>query len=116
MNIVEVESALPNGFHDAVLQRIDINYSDCVAELTFRLWIALVDPVPARVGREPVMRRAILFFTGLVYAMIEPPRTSVSPGDGVNVERAVVSNGDSFGVPEGCFKFRLFASDTPSGR
>ena len=111
MNVFDVEATLPHGFHDAVLERIHINYTDCVADLTLQLWIGLVDPLPARVGREPVMRRALLSLAGLVYAMIDPPRTSASPAGGINVESAVESNGNLSGVPEGCFRFRLFASD-----
>jgi len=64
MNLIEIDKSLPFGFHDAVLNKIDIDYEK--GEAVFDLEI-INDPDTWE------YRRGKLFLYGLVFLVVEPP-------------------------------------------
>lgn len=73
MTIDEITDTLPNGFHDAYVFRISIDYA--AGEVTFLIEVDLSSP------HEKVdvnARRGELKLTGLFYCAIEPPVYSLS--------------------------------------
>lgn len=74
MNILELESSLPYGFHDADLRGIAIDYAKREATLKIGVWVAYEEGEPGEVGRAPLLRSARLTLEGLEYLIIEPPK------------------------------------------
>lgn len=111
MNLEDIETSLRNGFHDAVLEGIDIDYLQERAHFRISIWDGLL-PATGRDGRAPVMRRAVLSFSGLAYCAIEPPEALVDTSDGVNVcgtaGEVCRPNGR---FPTGTFSYTFFATD-----
>ena len=63
--IEELELTLPNGFHDARLLRLDIDYRARQATIT-------LDVVVNEEGK-PVFRSGVLRITGVVFLVLDPP-------------------------------------------
>ena len=77
----EIDYDLPNGFHDAILEVVTINYASNNAELNLQLWIG--GPDAATEEEREAYKRAKLYLTDLVYFVIDPPgpgRQSPGPG------------------------------------
>ncbi|MCK4762436.1 MAG: hypothetical protein KAW12_09585 [Candidatus Aminicenantes bacterium] len=71
MDIWTIEKTLPNGFHDAFLQNISIDYVK--RELQLDMEILVGDPdAPTEAERE-AYKNAHLKLKGLIYCVIEPP-------------------------------------------
>lgn len=64
----KLEDSLPNGFHDAILQKISIDYLSCKAEL--RLGVDVSD---CETMQEPVYRTVLLKVDGFHNVKIEEP-------------------------------------------
>jgi hypothetical protein len=68
MTFEELEHILPNGFHDAKIERVAIDYVQRSASVLMQLLTGTPDSVP-----DVDYRAATLTFTGLGYLVIEPP-------------------------------------------
>ncbi len=71
MNLADLEQQLPNGFHDAEVSRISIDFLARNATLELEIWIGDM-ACPPEDGRE-VYRAARLELLGLAYLAMEPP-------------------------------------------
>ncbi|WP_394822943.1 hypothetical protein [Pendulispora albinea] len=115
MNIIELEAGLPNGFHDATLEKLEIDYQKSVVYILMKLWIGLLPSKPF-LGSTPVMRRANLSFERLVYCVVEPPEQL---GDSDHEELDVsgcenVPENPNVRLPtvaEGVFRYAFYVSD-----
>ena len=114
MRLSKLATTLPNGFHDAVLDSISINYCERIAKLSMRLWIGLLEPQRPAGGRAPVLRRGVLHLTELDYCAIEPPEQVVDDSDGVSVsgdDEPDVSGAELPRVDESSFVYGFYATD-----
>jgi hypothetical protein len=71
MTIEDIESNLPNGFHDAILKKICIDYEKNEAFFDIDLDSSVPDS-PDDDTKENVFSRR-LFLSGLVFCIVEPP-------------------------------------------
>lgn len=67
----EIESHLPNGFHDAILESITVNFSSGVARLDLQLFVG--DPDAIVEEEREAYKKATLCLSDLVYVVIEAP-------------------------------------------
>jgi hypothetical protein len=70
MTIQEIASGLPNGFHDAEIKTIRIDYGHNKAEFELDVWVGTMDDPP--VMRE-AYRKGILTINGLLYCAMDVP-------------------------------------------
>ena len=73
MTIQELAETLPNGFHDAHVSCLKIDYARREVAFEMSVWVGEVDS-PDLAVRE-CHRPAVLKLTGLLYCVIEPPDT-----------------------------------------
>lgn len=76
MHLADLEKTLPNGFHDAVLQAIDIDYASRCAR--FRLRLLTGSPEAATESGRESRSSAVLTLRNVLYLVIEPPRQQLS--------------------------------------
>jgi hypothetical protein len=70
MTLQELENTLPNGFHDAEISKLEVDYAARTARLHLALLVGLPDePAPQRDRMAP----ALLELTGLLYVVTERP-------------------------------------------
>jgi hypothetical protein len=81
MTIEEIEKTLPSGFHDASLERLNIDYNAREAKL--EVLIDVGDPDSQ--SDEETKRKGILTVFGLLSCVIEPPdsRSSYQKTEGL---------------------------------
>lgn len=115
MRLEELEIELPNGFHDAEIFRIEIDYATC----SFSMSVSLLVGKPE--GSDPdARRRAVLKGTGLCVLSIDPPYPGSSflpTGKPLQVT-AVPAETDKLptlpqlvrALPEGVTVYRFFVS------
>jgi len=111
MTPADITAALPNGFHDAILQELRLDFARAEAVLTFD-FLTGVPEAATEEGRE-ARRSGVLRLTGLTGSAIEPSDATrrIAPRGGVMVD------GD-FGVlpespeppPDGLIRLWLFIS------
>lgn len=70
MTIQEIARGLPNGFHDAEIEAIRIDYAQNKAEFVLDIWVGTMDDPPAT--RE-TYRKGILLISGLLYCAMDVP-------------------------------------------
>lgn len=70
MNLEELENTLPNGLHDAEVQRITVDYRLRVVTLEVAVWVGQMDDPPER--RE-AYKNGRVEISGLLFAVMEPP-------------------------------------------
>ena len=70
MTLEELENALPNGLHDAEVQRIAVDYQERKVTLEVAVWVGNMDDPPER--RE-AYRKGRIEISGLLFLVIEPP-------------------------------------------
>jgi len=66
----EIENSLPNGLHDAEIQRISVDYAQHTVTIDLSVFVGELDAPPEK--RE-AYREASLLISGLQFAAIEPP-------------------------------------------
>jgi hypothetical protein len=71
MTLNEIEMTLPNGFHDAEVSRLSIDYLTKTASIELHPWVGSMD-APSDCGRE-LYRPAVLVLKGIIYLSIDPP-------------------------------------------
>lgn len=73
MTLDELDHILPNGFHDAQLFSLELNYAAGSAKLHLKLLVGW----PEDPGEErEAYQEAILTITGLCFCSIEPPQST----------------------------------------
>jgi hypothetical protein len=70
MTIFEIADQLPNGFHDAEIETIYIDYPNRVVEIRLNVWIGTMDDPEST--RE-TYRKATLTLTGVWYCAMDSP-------------------------------------------
>jgi hypothetical protein len=70
LTLEEVEQTLPNGLHDAEVQRINIDYQQRTLTLDMEVWTGDMDDPP---DRREAYRGCQIKLTGLVFFIVEPP-------------------------------------------
>ena len=112
MTLEEIELGLPNGFRQARLRRMAVDYEGGTATLELLLWVGEADS--ERIEEGARWRPARIVLTDLVYAAMEPPaegrRESAAPP---RVESASLALGARTlpATPPGCFAHALVAAD-----
>jgi len=69
MTFDELDNTLPNGFHDAYLHRIEMDYITRTLQLVVVVWIGDMDDPP----RKEAYRQALVTVKDVAYLVIEPP-------------------------------------------
>ena len=70
MTLEELENTLPNGLHDAEVQRVSVDYQERKLTLDLSVWMGnMGDPAEAR----EAYRMARLELSGLNFLVMEPP-------------------------------------------
>jgi hypothetical protein len=70
MTLEGLENTLPNGLHDAEVQRIVLNYERRTATLDVAVWVGDMDDPPER--RE-AYKNGRVEISGLLFLVMEPP-------------------------------------------
>ena len=117
-SLKEIDLELPNGFHDAFLEKLTLNYLSNSAELDLELWVG--DPDTKTEEEREATRKARLYLNDLLYFVIEPPY----PGYKYTKDRGVgLDAGDAMedsnpkapkpqgDLPDGAFAYWFFAGD-----
>ena len=73
MTLDELSRSLPNGFHDAELKTLSLDFIGRQARLGLEIWIAAYPEVP---GELEAYRPAEVRLSGLYYWLAEPPDDS----------------------------------------
>lgn len=116
MTPAEVDALLPNGFHDAVLRELHIDFGRAEARLTFDFLTGVPD-AETEEGRES-MRPGVLQLSGLASLSVEPvdARYDFTDGRGVNVDGGFGPYpGDPEPPPDLLVRLWLYASTWNSG-
>jgi len=71
MTLDELAASLPNGFHDAELSALTIDYTKSEARLVLDVWIGDMGAKPD--GEREAYRLAELALSGLLFWVSEPP-------------------------------------------
>ena len=71
MTLEEVAASLPNGFHDASIKGISIDYVTGTATFDLQLWVG--DDSAEKEEEREVYRAARLTLSDLLFCIIEPP-------------------------------------------
>ena len=116
MDLDQISQILPNGFHDAQLCKLVLDYERREALIKLDVWIGEASS-DSQEDRD-AYRAGELCLLGLVYAVLEPPTSEPSAGDepalwidggqytdGVKVQRPDVT------LPEGGFAYWFFVSN-----
>ena len=69
MTLAEISSSLPNGFHDAKLMTLDVDFSARVLNLRLAIWVGDMAVPTTRERYRP----AQVYVSGLQFMVIEPP-------------------------------------------
>lgn len=118
MTLDELDKKLPNGFHDAHIFSINLDYVAGTAELHLSLWVgSMDDPPPAR----EEYHEASLLVTGLCFCSIEPPYPSYPfiphglpvtvSGDPAKSDHLPSLTDLSARCPAGTWYYRFFVND-----
>ncbi len=70
VTLEELENSLPNGFHDAEIQRVSIDYQQRAMIIDMDVFVGDVD---APLEEREAYREGTLVISGLQFAAIEPP-------------------------------------------
>jgi hypothetical protein len=115
MTIEEVEKTLPNGFHDASLEKLNIDYHERAAKLD--LLVDVGDPDSE--GNEEAKRKGVLTVSGLLFCVIAPPdsRSPYQKAEGLWIADSGPYKSDKIPaklpepLPKGAFAHYFFVND-----
>jgi hypothetical protein len=111
-------SQLPNGFHDAFLRRLSVNYTE--RTLTLDVDFCYGDPDGSSEAEREAYRRGEVVISGLVWCIIEPPaaQPTAMRSEGAWIDAGPVSDLKKKPalpeVPAGAFLWWLFNRDSNS--
>ena len=111
MTLETIAAELPNGFHDARLRTLSIDYVSRRATLDLRVWVGDSD-APVEAERE-AYRPITLSISGLLWCAVEPPRTVAGgAGDELWIDAGPMSSLKDKPalpvVPDGAFAWWIF--------
>ena len=86
MTLEELADTLPNGFHDAEVQTLALDFPRRLALFEMRVWVGSMDSAAG--GERERYRSARITLAGLAYCAIDPPdpRYPYPDGQPVNVD------------------------------
>lgn len=111
----KIELSLPNGFHDAELQKLEIDYVTMEAQVTLDIWIGQMNDSELRES----YRKAVLILSGLKFWINDAP-SSDYPYDvngGITVDLGSIANLEEAckahlpPIPEGAFANYFYVND-----
>jgi hypothetical protein len=116
MNVIkglrEIESDLPNGFHDALLETVTVSFASKSVRLDMQLFVG--NPEAETKEEREAYKRAKLCLSDLVYFVIDPP----TPGQEYSAAQGLrIDGGDATGdsgpkprgaLPTGAFAYWFF--------
>jgi hypothetical protein len=79
MTLEEISESLPNGFHDAEVRRIVLDYSNRALTMESDIWVGSMDDPPET--RE-AYRSASVKLSGLLFCAIDLPKSQACGEDG----------------------------------
>ena len=103
MTIRDIEAELPWGFHDAYLERLEIDWMRRAVTADIRVMMS---------ERQDFDRRGRLSVSGLAFVVIDPPVQAGDWEDGIWIDSDEISTTGSVDVPtvpSGYFLHRFFA-------
>ena len=113
MNIEDVESTLPNGLHDAVLKKFEVDYEAKTATFMFDVWVGDLNSKSEEI-RE-AYRSGVLTLHDLKYIIVDPPSAELifnvepfSLGTGNHDTQSIPSTKSLPPAPEGTFRQWFF--------
>jgi hypothetical protein len=118
MTLDAVDRSLPNGFHDAYLRRLAIDYVE--RTVTLDLDLSYGDPNVATEAERDAYRRGQVVISGLVWCVMEPPRTpgSKRSEDGSRIDAGPLSAlkdaPELLAVPSGAFSWWFYLDEPNS--
>jgi hypothetical protein len=125
MTLDELDHALPNGFHDADILSLELDYVAATAKLHLSLLVGWPeDPDPERQAYQ----EAMLIIAGLCFCSIEPPSPAypfLPDGKPINVSGDPAEPADFPSLPElaaklpvgsWCYRLELIYSYCGAGR
>ena len=111
MRIADLDSSLPNGFHDATLHSITARPEEGIVELGLEVSIGSIEGTPEERDRY---RPARLVLTGVTHFFIDPPGKGHEPWAGVSMIDLCDADpavSQQLEAPTGSFAARFFVSD-----
>jgi len=112
MTLDEIDSGLPNGFHDAEVSKLAVDFLQKTMTLDLDLWIGSMS-MPLNAGRE-TYRTAKLELRNLAYFAVEPPDPKypyAKPG-AIKIDLCEVEDGSSLpAIQLGMFASRFFVNE-----
>jgi hypothetical protein len=112
MTLDDLSAALPNGFHDAELQRLMIDYTKQKAHFIVDIWVGDMST-----EQHEAYRLAEITLSGLIFWVSEPPdaayRNDAAGGETIDIGPFEGFNGQTAvklppPVPDGAFANRIF--------
>ena len=118
MQLTDIENSLPNGFHDAFIESLNVDYTSKRALIKLRLCIG--DPDATTKEEKEAYKKADLELLGLVYFVIDAPdnRYKFLETKELWIDGGEVKPGSSPStpvpiemLPKGTFAYWFFARD-----
>jgi hypothetical protein len=107
MTIFEIAHGLPNGFHDAEVETIHIDYSNRTLQMALSVWLGSMDDPPS--VRE-TYRKGVLTVTGFQYCAMDVPKEGYLKEDpgALTID---LYQADNFVPPPPAFACRLWVNE-----
>jgi hypothetical protein len=106
----KVEEQLPNGFHDGVLRRMDVDHSSGTLRLDIDFWIGALGT-----EQSETYRVGCVTVSGLAMVAIDPPGGEWPPGVELTIDGSSGQPDGSPGglprLPDGAFVYWLFVNE-----
>jgi hypothetical protein len=114
MTLEDIAAELPNGFHDAFLRRLTIDYASRRATLALNMWVG--DVAATTDAEREAYRPVTVTISGLLWCIIEPPGVnSQGDADGLWIDAGPVSglkNKPTIpAVPDDAFAWWIFVRE-----
>jgi hypothetical protein len=114
MTLETIAAELPNGFHDAFLRRLTIDYADRRATLALNVWVGDV-AVTTDAERE-AYRPVTVTISGLLWCIIESPaENGHGDDDGLSIDAGPLSSLKNKptipAVPDDAFAWWIFVRE-----
>ena len=115
-NLKEIDDHLPNGFHDALLEAVTVNFVSKTAIMDLQLWVGDLDATQEK--EQEAYKSARLALSDLVYFVIDAPGANheFSWGRPMRIDAGEAANDNSVSaspkplatLPTGAFAYWFF--------
>jgi hypothetical protein len=118
MNLDDIQASLPNGFHDAILESVRIDYMRRNVEMFLNLWVGDLTSEDRSIREQH--RQGVLTISDFNYYLIEAPDPSYpyarDPGltiDGGPYSPGALKSAPKLPtkIPEGMFQYWFFVNE-----